>query len=34
MTGLADFIQHMQETYGLEVYIEPGEAIALNAVIW
>ena len=24
-------IQHMQETYGLEVYIEPGEAIALNA---
>ncbi|WP_313166645.1 carboxynorspermidine decarboxylase [Streptococcus parasuis] len=23
--------QHMQETYGLEVYIEPGEAIALNA---
>ncbi len=24
-------IQHMQEKYGLEVYIEPGEAIALNA---
>ncbi|HFI0144657.1 TPA: carboxynorspermidine decarboxylase [Streptococcus suis] len=24
-------IQHMQENYGLEVYIEPGEAIALNA---
>ncbi|HFI0620759.1 TPA: carboxynorspermidine decarboxylase [Streptococcus suis] len=28
---LIDCIQHMQETYGLEVYIEPGEAIALNA---
>ncbi|MBQ3884488.1 MAG: carboxynorspermidine decarboxylase, partial [Ruminococcus sp.] len=24
-------IRHMQEKYGLEVYIEPGEAIALNA---
>ncbi|HFI0041524.1 TPA: carboxynorspermidine decarboxylase [Streptococcus suis] len=24
-------IQHMQKTYGLKVYIEPGEAIALNA---
>lgn len=24
-------IYHMQETYGLEVYIEPGEAVALNA---
>ena len=24
-------IRHMQETYGLEVYLEPGEAIALNA---
>ena len=21
----------MQETYGLEVYLEPGEAVALNA---
>ncbi|MBL6515582.1 carboxynorspermidine decarboxylase [Streptococcus suis] len=28
---LISSIQHMQETYGLEVYIEPGEAIALNA---
>ncbi|MFM0622094.1 carboxynorspermidine decarboxylase [Streptococcus suis] len=28
---LVSSIQHMQETYGLEVYIEPGEAIALNA---
>ena len=24
-------IRHMQDTYGLKVYIEPGEAIALNA---
>ncbi len=24
-------IRHMQETYGLEIYLEPGEAIALNA---
>ena len=24
-------IRHMQDTYGLNVYIEPGEAIALNA---
>jgi len=24
-------IRHMQEKYGLEVYLEPGEAIALNA---
>ena len=24
-------IRHMQETYGLTVYIEPGEAVALNA---
>ena len=24
-------ICHMQETYGLEVYLEPGEAVALNA---
>ncbi|HEM2542638.1 TPA: carboxynorspermidine decarboxylase [Streptococcus suis] len=28
---LVSSIQHMQEKYGLEVYIEPGEAIALNA---
>ncbi|HEL2411729.1 TPA: carboxynorspermidine decarboxylase [Streptococcus suis] len=28
---LISSIQHMQETYGLEVYIEPGEAVALNA---
>lgn len=28
---LISSIQHMQEKYGLEVYIEPGEAIALNA---
>ncbi|MBO4116536.1 carboxynorspermidine decarboxylase [Streptococcus suis] len=28
---LVSSIQHMQETYGLKVYIEPGEAIALNA---
>ncbi|HFI0230966.1 TPA: carboxynorspermidine decarboxylase [Streptococcus suis] len=28
---LISSIQHMQETFGLEVYIEPGEAIALNA---
>lgn len=28
---LISSIQHMQETYGVEVYIEPGEAIALNA---
>lgn len=28
---LISSIQHMQEIYGLEVYIEPGEAIALNA---
>lgn len=31
MDLLISSIQHMQETYGLEVYIEPGEAIALNA---
>ncbi len=24
-------ITHMQETYGVEVYLEPGEAVALNA---
>ncbi|HEP1567759.1 carboxynorspermidine decarboxylase [Streptococcus suis] len=28
---LVSSIQHMQEKYGLEVYIEPGEAIVLNA---
>lgn len=28
---LISSIQHMQEIYGLEIYIEPGEAIALNA---
>ncbi|NQL66769.1 carboxynorspermidine decarboxylase [Streptococcus suis] len=28
---LISSIQHIQEKYGLEVYIEPGEAIALNA---
>lgn len=28
---LVDCIQHIRSTYGLEVYIEPGEAIALNA---
>lgn len=28
---LVSSIQHIQEKYGLEVYIEPGEAIALNA---
>ena len=28
---LISSIQHMQKKYGLEVYIEPGEAIALNA---
>lgn len=28
---LVSSIQHIQETYGVEVYIEPGEAIALNA---
>ncbi|HEP1819931.1 TPA: carboxynorspermidine decarboxylase [Streptococcus suis] len=31
MELLVSSIQHMQEKYGLEVYIEPGEAIALNA---
>lgn len=28
---LKDCIRHMRETYGVEVYLEPGEAIALNA---
>jgi len=28
---LKECIRHMQEKYGLEVYLEPGEAVALNA---
>lgn len=28
---LISCIRHMQETYGVEVYLEPGEAVALNA---
>lgn len=28
---LIDCINHIRNTYGLEVYIEPGEAVALNA---
>ena len=28
---LIQCINHMQETYDLEVYLEPGEAVALNA---
>ena len=28
---LKQCIRHMQETYGVEVYLEPGEAVALNA---
>lgn len=28
---LINCIRHMQETYGVEVYLEPGEAVALNA---
>lgn len=28
---LISCIQHMQEAYGVEVYLEPGEAVALNA---
>lgn len=24
-------IQHMKETYDLDIYLEPGEAVALNA---
>ncbi len=28
---LIDTIQHIQNKYGLEVYLEPGEAVALNA---
>lgn len=30
---LISCIRHMQETYGLEIYLEPGEAVALNAGI-
>lgn len=30
---LISCIRHMQETYGVEVYLEPGEAVALNAGI-
>lgn len=30
---LKQCIRHMQETYGVEVYLEPGEAVALNAGI-
>ena len=28
---LTSCIRHMQEAYGVEVYLEPGEAVALNA---
>lgn len=28
---LISCIRHMKETYGLEIYLEPGEAVALNA---
>lgn len=28
---LEDCIRHMQKTYGVQVYLEPGEAVALNA---
>lgn len=28
---LINCIRHIQETYGVEVYLEPGEAVALNA---
>lgn len=31
ITRLERCIRHMQERYGLEVFLEPGEAIALNA---
>ena len=30
---LVDFIKYIRETYGLEVYLEPGEAVALDAGI-
>ena len=28
---LISCINHMKETYGLQIYLEPGEAVALNA---
>ena len=28
---LVKIIRHLQETYGLEIYLEPGEAVVLNA---
>jgi carboxynorspermidine decarboxylase len=31
METLIQCIQHMKETYGIQVYLEPGEAVALNA---
>jgi len=30
---LVDFIRHIRETYGVDVYLEPGEAVALDAGI-
>lgn len=30
---LVRLVKHMQETYGVQVYLEPGEAVALNAGI-
>ena len=29
--GLVALIEHFQETYGVQVYLEPGEAVVLNA---
>ncbi len=31
--GLVELVRHFREKYGLEVYLEPGEAIALNTGI-
>ncbi|HIG29608.1 MAG TPA: carboxynorspermidine decarboxylase [Verrucomicrobiales bacterium] len=31
LDGLCSVISHLRKTYGLKVYLEPGEAIALNA---
>lgn len=31
--GLTELIKHIRKTYGVEVYLEPGEAIALDAGI-
>ncbi len=31
--GLVDLVRHFREKYGVEVYLEPGEAIALNTGI-